>query len=236
MDNENDDEEIRTALRSELDALPVPPVTPALRMTLREKAGGPPAQRRVPQMVVGIVGTLVIAALAVGIGEAMRDARDSRGAVGQALASASSAASPTSVGSRRVGTLGQQLGAIRLGDSQDQVVAALGQPTRRTITHGIGSPQWEYDAGYIVHFTGSNNTVWQIQARPPTMAATGEGFVIGDADAKFQAVYARYRPRQFTVLGLTQFQVNTSTEVLISEFDATHHCDLLVLRTEPGPP
>lgn len=133
-------------------------------------------------------------------------------------------------------TASGQLGDVRLGSGSLDVIAVLGQPSRRTITHGLGTPQWEYDSGYVVYFAGPDSRVWQIQLSPPSTAGTVEGFRIGGSESAFRSTYALYAPRQFTASGRTQLQIAPRGQLLIAEFDATGGCDLLILRTDPGPP
>ena len=143
-------------------------------------------------------------------------------------------ASPGS--SSAVGAIGRELGVVALGETQAQVAATLGEPTRKTITHGLGSPRWEYASGYAVEFSGVQLTVWQVEARPPVLAGTREGFGLGDSTSKFRALYGSQQPQEFSVEGLTQLQVSTPTEVLIAGFSRGDRADFVILRTEPGPP
>ena len=84
--------------------------------------------------------------------------------------------SPTSsAASSSARALGNQLGAAALGDSEAQVIAKLGRPSRETITHEIGSPRWEYDSGYVIDFSGTDRRVWQILVQGPAVAATAQG-------------------------------------------------------------
>ena len=138
--------------------------------------------------------------------------------------------------SSAIGAIGRELGGVALGETQVQVAATLGEPTRKTITHGLGSPRWEYASGYAVAFSGVQLTVWQVEARPPVLAATREGFGLGDSTSKFRALYRSQQPQEFTLEGLTQLQVSTPTEVLIVGFSQDDRADLVILRTEPGPP
>jgi len=143
-------------------------------------------------------------------------------------------ASPSS--SSAVGAIGRELGGVALGETQAQVAATLGEPTRKTISHGVGSPRWEYASGYAVAFSGVQPTVWQVEGRPPVLARTREGFGLGDPTSKFRTLYGSQQPQEFSVEGLTQLQVSTPTEVLIVGFSRDDRADFVILRTEPGPP
>ena len=136
----------------------------------------------------------------------------------------------------RFGAIGRELGGVALGETQAQVAATLGEPTRKTISHGLGSPRWEYASGYAVAFSGVQPTVWQVEGRPPVLARTREGFGLGDPTSKFRTLYGSQQPQEFSVEGLTQLQVSTPTEVLIVGFSRDDRADFVILRTEPGPP
>ena len=139
----------------------------------------------------------------------------------------SSATTPT-VG----GALRNQLGAAALGDTEAQVIAKLGRPSRETITHGIGSPRWEYDSGYVIGFSaGTDRRVWLILVQPPAVAATAEGFALGDTDDAFRSVYAGFHVQEFLLSGNLQLQVATSDEILIAEFGVDHSSQFVVINT-----
>ena len=72
-------------------------------------------------------------------------------------------ASPSS--SSAVGAIGRELGGVALGETQAQVAATLGEPTRKTISHGLGSPRWEYASGYAVAFSGVQPTARRVRLR-----------------------------------------------------------------------
>ena len=130
------------------------------------------------------------------------------------------------------GALGNQLGAAALGDSEAQVIAKLGRPSRETITHGIGSPRWEYDSGYVIGFSaGTDRRVWLILVQPPAVAATAEGFALGDNDDAFRSVYAGFHVQEFLLAGNLQLQVATSDEILVVGFGADHSSRFVVINT-----
>jgi hypothetical protein len=140
----------------------------------------------------------------------------------------SSATTPTVVGA-----LGNQLGAAALGDSEAQVVAKLGRPSRETITHGIGSPRWEYDGGYVIDFSGTDRRVWQILVQAPAVAATGEGFALRDTDGAFRSVYAGFHVQEFVLSGNLQLQVATSEETLVAGFGVDHSSRFVLINARP---
>lgn len=134
------------------------------------------------------------------------------------------------------GVLGHQLGGANLSDLEADAIATLGQPSSRTITHGIGTPQWEYANGYVLSFAGTPSRVWQIYVRPPRSATTSEGFTLGDTDVSFRALYSGFLIQDFVVQGRLQLQIATPTEVLIAGFGPDRKSEFVLLRTEPGPP
>ena len=144
------------------------------------------------------------------------------------LSPKSSATTPT-VGA----ALGNQLGAAALGDSEAQVIAKLGRPSRETITHGIGSPRWEYDSGYVIEFSGTDRRVWQILVQGPAVAATAEGFALRDTDDAFRSVYAAFHVQEFLLSGNLQLQVATSDETLVAEFGVDHSSRFVVINGRP---
>jgi hypothetical protein len=148
----------------------------------------------------------------------------------QPTASPQSSATMPAVG----GALGNQLGAAALGDSEAQVIAKLGRPSRETITHGIGSPRWEYDSGYVIGFSaGTDRRVWLILVQPPAVAATVEGFALRDTDDAFRSVYAAFHVQEFLLSGNLQLQVATSDETLVAGFAVDHSSRFVVINTRP---
>jgi hypothetical protein len=131
------------------------------------------------------------------------------------------------------GALGNQLGAAALGDSEAQVIAKLGRPSRETITHGIGSPRWEYDSGYVIEFSGTDRRVWLILVQPPAVAATAEGFALRDTDDAFRSVYAAFHVQEFLLSGDLQLQVATSDETLVAGFGVDHSSRFVVINGRP---
>jgi hypothetical protein len=147
----------------------------------------------------------------------------------QPIPSPKSSATTSTVG----GALGKGLGAAALGDSEAQVIAKLGRPSRETITHGIGSPRWEYDSGYVIDFSGTDRRVWQILVQAPAIAATGEGFALRDTDGAFRSVYAGFHVQEFLLAGNLQLQVATSDETLVAGFGVDHSSRFVLINTRP---
>jgi hypothetical protein len=232
------EEEFGSSFTAKLDSIPVPPLSAELLEAFRSRSHQLPRARLQFRQLAGRTSLVVIAVvLALVVGVTLREFRE-RIVAGQAPTPSQVLASPTaSKSSPRTGNaLGHQLGAVTLGDSEAQVLAKLGQPSRTTITRGIGSPRWEYDSGYVIDFVGSTQTVWQIQVRAPAIAATQEGFTLRDTEGAFRAAYSAFQLHDFMVDGELQLQISTSTEVLIAGFGPDRRSDFILLRTEPGPP
>ena len=88
--------------------------------------------------------------------------------------------------------LGDRLGQVVVGSLAVEVLAAIGPPTLRTVTHGLGSPQWDYGEVYRVRLTGSDTRpgrVWQVTAFRAGLM-TSEGFAVGGTRDAFLRVYA----------------------------------------------
>jgi len=134
------------------------------------------------------------------------------------LASAAATASATSRATPNAPSLGQNLGTVRLGMTGQEVLADRGEPQQRTVTHGLGSPQWEYADGLVVYLRFPTSAqdpdrVWRLAARAPFSGSTGEGFRLGDSSAIFRTQYAAFTigaPDQ------TQFQVNDGRGTILS--------------------
>lgn len=105
-----------------------------------------------------------------------------------------------------VPSLGSSIGPLRLGTGTAEVRALLGPPTRETLTHGQGGPQWEYGNGTIVRFASAGSAVWQIVIRTEDAGRTAENFGIGDSRAAFASAYRTFALSQVPD---DQVQVNT---------------------------
>ena len=86
------------------------------------------------------------------------------------------------------------LGGMSVGMRGAAVLRALSQPPVRTVTHGMGTPEWHYANGLTVRLTDPHNparpdTVWEIAARQPFVGATATGFRLGDSAAQFRDLY-----------------------------------------------
>lgn len=111
-----------------------------------------------------------------------------------AMSGATPNTTPSATASRQ-SVLGGSLGPIRIGATAAEVVAAAGQPTVKTVAHGLGTPQWEYGTALVVQLRGDPTQpgpVWQVTAYLGSQAKTEEGFVVGDTRAMFQKAYAGY--------------------------------------------
>ena len=83
--------------------------------------------------------------------------------------------------------LGAALDGIALRVEKADILQKLGKPQLETISHGLGTPRWEYQDGLVISF--DPDTVWQIIARPPFQGATSEGFKLGDTKDTFRIIY-----------------------------------------------
>lgn len=116
-----------------------------------------------------------------------------------------SASAKSSSGNQPLGTLPEHhqvirasLGGISLQQMSNDVLARLGEPLTRTVTHGAGSPQWVYANGMTVDLDGPPGPgVWKLYVREPFQGSTGDGFRIGDGADRFRAVYGRFDVRAF---------------------------------------
>jgi hypothetical protein len=97
--------------------------------------------------------------------------------------------------------LGLRLGTVSLFASGNDVLRILGEPQLRTITHGMGSPQWEYSSGLVVRLRFHTavydpDQVWTLIARPPFAGSTAEGFRLGNTREAFRRIYSAFEIRQ----------------------------------------
>jgi hypothetical protein len=93
--------------------------------------------------------------------------------------------------------LDTSIGGISVGMHGASVLKALGEPQVRTITHGLGTPEWHYANGLMVRVTAPTSpahpdTVWEIIVRPPFTGATATGFRLGDSEARFRQLYRTF--------------------------------------------
>ncbi len=107
--------------------------------------------------------------------------------------------------------LGTRLGAISFETRAAGVLRILGEPQRRSLAHGMGTPVWEYANGLVVYLQygrGSQTPeVWKLVARPPFQGATAERFRLGDSEAEFARVYRDYPVRSFPNTQPTQMVI-----------------------------
>ncbi|MFC5470163.1 M56 family metallopeptidase [Cohnella suwonensis] len=70
-----------------------------------------------------------------------------------------------------------EIGGIRIGGDIDDVIAKYGQPSEKTIAHGLGSPYWIFKKqGLAIDFGGP---IWQIWTGKPFRGSTPRGIRIG---------------------------------------------------------
>lgn len=106
---------------------------------------------------------------------------------------------------------------IGLGMHGTSVLKALGDPATRTVTHGLGTPEWHYANGLTVRLTDPHNpaspdTVWEIAVQPPFTGATATGFRLGDTAAQFGA---RYQGLTITAPQVRQLQIEAADGTLL---------------------
>jgi len=108
--------------------------------------------------------------------------------------------------------LSDGLGAVKLGMGADDVLRAAGTPAERTVSHGLGTPEWRYSNGLTVFFRGASSApgaVWRIRGVPPFDGATGEGVRISSTLMDVRDAYSR-------------FSVNVTADGQIVVQDASH--------------
>ncbi|WP_236013372.1 hypothetical protein [Paenibacillus glycanilyticus] len=68
---------------------------------------------------------------------------------------------------------------IRIGGSIDDVVKTYGQPSEKTVSHGLGTPYWIFkEQGIYIDFDGP---IWQATVTPPFKGKTPRGISIGSS-------------------------------------------------------
>jgi len=80
-------------------------------------------------------------------------------------------ASPSS--SSAVGAIGRELGGVALGETQAQVAATLGEPTRKTISHGLEARVGSTPADTRSRFPASNRRCGKSRHVPPYLPEPG---------------------------------------------------------------
>jgi hypothetical protein len=74
-----------------------------------------------------------------------------------------------------------------------EVLAALGEPTRRTESEGTRSPEWQYATGLGVIFSGEQPRVAELYVTAPFSGRTQEGFALAATRQDFRRTYAALR-------------------------------------------
>jgi hypothetical protein len=108
--------------------------------------------------------------------------------------------------------LSDGLGAVKLGMGADDILRTAGTPAERTVSHGLGTPEWRYANGLTVFFRGASSApgaVWRLRGVPPFDGATGEGVRIGSTFMEVRHAYSR-------------FSVNVTADGQIVVQDASH--------------
>ncbi|GMK48875.1 hypothetical protein PghCCS26_60050 [Paenibacillus glycanilyticus] len=68
---------------------------------------------------------------------------------------------------------------IRIGGSIDDVVKSYGQPSEKTVSHGLDTPYWIFkEQGIYIDFDGP---IWQATVTPPFKGKTPRGISIGSS-------------------------------------------------------
>ncbi|GAF09597.1 hypothetical protein JCM16418_3743 [Paenibacillus pini JCM 16418] len=70
-----------------------------------------------------------------------------------------------------------EVGGIQIGGTIDNVVKQYGQPSEKTIAHGLGTPYWIFKKqGLTIDFGGP---IWHILVMSPFKGSTRVGFILG---------------------------------------------------------
>lgn len=146
-------------------------------------------------------------------------------------ASATAARSTVLSASPSARPLGRVLGKVTLGMRSTQVLAALGEPAERTISHGLGSPEWHYASGLVVYLRFGTSpqdpdSVWRVTGQPPFDGATAEGLRLSDSINTFRQLYANVPLRNVSP-GQWQY-VDAQGTTLLVLFDADRVSEILI--------
>jgi hypothetical protein len=80
-----------------------------------------------------------------------------------------------------------EVGGVRIGGSIEEVVKQYGQPSEKTVAHGIGSPYWIFkNQGLTVDFDGP---IWGIAIMAPFKGGTPRGIHIGSSTDEVMKAY-----------------------------------------------
>ncbi|KEQ25426.1 M56 family metallopeptidase [Paenibacillus tyrfis] len=78
------------------------------------------------------------------------------------------------------------IGDIKIGDSGESIVERYGNPSKKTIVHGNGAPEWIYEKhGFFVDV----DPVWAIRVTSPFKGSTSRGIHIGSKEEEVKKAY-----------------------------------------------
>ncbi len=148
----------------------------------------------------------------------------------------------SSVAAKSPPVLGATLGTIGLHMKSAVILQRLGAPLQQTITHGLGTPRWEYASGLEVDITDPSDpinadSVWKIRVFAPFTGATAEGFRLGATEDQFRSLYRPlhidffYDPLVVSNLLPQQLQVSNENDLtLTAQFNSSGIAQWLVLE------
>lgn len=116
--------------------------------------------------------------------------------------------------------------------AETDVLKTRGEPANRTVTHGLGTPQWEYADGLIVFLRFPDAgplvlRVWRLGAQPPFAGATSEGFHLGDSMVDLRRRYAGFA---ITAPDPNQLVVKDSRGTMLGAIFESERAKTLVLQ------
>lgn len=96
------------------------------------------------------------------------------------------------------------IGDIKMGDSSESISERYGKPSKKTIVHGNGAPEWIYEKhGFFVDI----DPVWAIRVTSPFKGSTPRGIHIGSTE---EEVKKAYPDSYFNANGLTGLVQNST--------------------------
>ena len=108
-----------------------------------------------------------------------------------------------------------KIGEIRIGDTLKKVKEIYGEPSEKTIVHGQGAPQWNYESQGL-SFLGE--TIWAINAYDSFKGSTSRGIKNGDSIEKVKKAYPdvytypAYKSHDFLVQKDGDYSITFDTE------------------------
>lgn len=79
-----------------------------------------------------------------------------------------------------------KIGDVQLGEASKELIEKFGEPSQKTIVHGIGDPEWIYKKQ---GFSVSLDPVWAIRATSPFSGSTPRGIKIGSTEEEVKTAY-----------------------------------------------